>query len=759
MTRTLLITIFSCFLFSTSLIAQDLILCSYLTSKGDYYAINNYREEYGLMDGNGKVVLEVKYHKLLHVEEGLFIFQDKTEKKYGLVEVGKGEIVPPKYDEIKSFSNGYARVFTKLGFNYDWGLIDKSGKEIIPLGEESMLDYAEGLVPVKKDNKWGFMDLESNWMIDPIFSFVSPFKNGFAPAKFNDLWGYIDKNGEWTIKPQFADAQSFNNGLAVVKKKHSKAEYLIDRKGKLLLEQGYSAIYAWGKQGLWKVQNFDEKYAIVNNTGKPISKWYKNLYFPVNGFIEVSNEGYKDGLIDLSGKEIIPLKYEDVGFEKFGLIAVNNDWKWGYFDTKGNKVIDFQYDKAFAFISEDRGVVLHNNETLLIDRSGRVIDKYPVIAYGANLKGTTLRLHTRSGFFIFDDQLKLIKQLDYDEIGDMKNGYSTVKSQKNYGIIDLEGELVVPTQYSQIMDFSEGRTAAVIEGAQTAILIGEGGKKIGDIATYKYYGPFKEGLAKVVTNVGPGYINKDGEIAFTVDNCSNISDFAEGLAFYQDHSTQLYGFINQKGKKVIEAEYQELTVFKDGIAIVKKDGKFGAINTKNKAVVPLEYDDYSLFFNDHAFFKKNDKWGLLDKTGKVLLDFQFEDVSTVSKGSVEFPVAMKKGSNWGFVDQKGDWVTEAIYTEVGNFHEGYTWVKSTNGKVGVINAKGESVVPNIYSGGQMLNEKYSIVAYQHNNSEIRAVIDHTNHILGLPWVLHAAGSYENRILVKGDALHFLYELK
>lgn len=73
----------------------------------------------------------------------------------------------------------------------------------------------------------------------------------------------------------------------------------------------------------------------------------------------------KWGFIDRYGKEVVPLKYQDVGgnfgFNE-GLAAVEQNNKWGYVDKTGREVIPPQYEEAHAFIKGKAKVTLNGKE-------------------------------------------------------------------------------------------------------------------------------------------------------------------------------------------------------------------------------------------------------------------------------------------------------------------------------------------------------------------------------------------------------------
>lgn len=78
--------------------------------------------------------------------------------------------------------------------------------------------FTQGLVQACTDGKWGYVDKEGNYVINPQFDAAYTFSdNGLAVVEVNNKYGYIDKKGNYVINPQFDDANYFtSDGLAVV---------------------------------------------------------------------------------------------------------------------------------------------------------------------------------------------------------------------------------------------------------------------------------------------------------------------------------------------------------------------------------------------------------------------------------------------------------------------------------------------------------------------------------------------------------------
>jgi len=77
-----------------------------------------------------------------------------------------------------------------------WGVINKTGETIIPFKYDELKIFTEGLIGFKSNGKYGFMDINENVRIKPIYDDVSSFNNGLAVVRIEDRAYLIDKEGE-----------------------------------------------------------------------------------------------------------------------------------------------------------------------------------------------------------------------------------------------------------------------------------------------------------------------------------------------------------------------------------------------------------------------------------------------------------------------------------------------------------------------------------------------------------------------------------
>ncbi len=135
---------------------------------------------------------------------------------YGFAKATGEIVVEPQYDSAGPFGpNGLAPVHkdNKAGF------IDTQGTVQIPLQFLDAKTFGDnGLAPVKTSAGWGYIDAHGAFVIPPHYSDAKPFNDkDLAPAA-DRLWGYIDHTGAFVISPRFDDAWTFwPDGTALVK--------------------------------------------------------------------------------------------------------------------------------------------------------------------------------------------------------------------------------------------------------------------------------------------------------------------------------------------------------------------------------------------------------------------------------------------------------------------------------------------------------------------------------------------------------------
>ena len=342
--------------------------------------------KWGFIDKTGKEVISLKYDEVRYFFEGMALV--RIDGKWGFVDKAGEEVIPLKYDEARSFSEGMASVC----ISGKWGFVDKTGKEVISLKYDNVYTFSEGTAGVWVGNwpnvKCGFIDHTGREVVPLKYGYVDYFSEGFARVSSDYVsddrkWGFVDKAGNEVIPLKYEHASDFTDGLAYVTYKSIGAEGgYIDKSGKeivSLVEDYVPSNFGELAEGMIPVvsrHNYKEGYLDITGMevvpmkydgARCFSEGMAMVCVQVAGGY-VPHQYCKYGFVDKTGIEVVPLKYDKAFSFSEGFAAVCNDAKWGFVDKFGKEVIPLEYEEASSF-SEGLAAVRSGNKTGFISIS------------------------------------------------------------------------------------------------------------------------------------------------------------------------------------------------------------------------------------------------------------------------------------------------------------------------------------------------------------------------------------------------------
>jgi hypothetical protein len=176
----------------------------------------------GFIDKSGNIVIEPYFDKAFYFSEGLAAVE--LSGQWGFIDKKGRFVINPQFGHVSTFQGGVARVRPKNVTRSRSGIIDREGRYILEPGQYETHDsfygtesgFSEGMCGVKfidaewddsklcyAGEKWGFINMNSERVIHPLFDNCSPFHEGLASVMINEQWGFIDKSGKIVIPPQF----------------------------------------------------------------------------------------------------------------------------------------------------------------------------------------------------------------------------------------------------------------------------------------------------------------------------------------------------------------------------------------------------------------------------------------------------------------------------------------------------------------------------------------------------------------------------
>ncbi|MBQ7785166.1 MAG: WG repeat-containing protein [Clostridia bacterium] len=131
-----------------------------------------------------------------------------------------------RFDKAYAFSEGYACVCK----NDLWGFVDPQMQFVSPCKWQQVSSFSDGMAAVYDGSKWGFINNLGEEVVPCEWDYVGDFHEGRARVFRGTLkknypdegaWGYIDRTGELIIPCEWDEAGDFNEGLACVIKEGS----------------------------------------------------------------------------------------------------------------------------------------------------------------------------------------------------------------------------------------------------------------------------------------------------------------------------------------------------------------------------------------------------------------------------------------------------------------------------------------------------------------------------------------------------------
>lgn len=233
---------------------------------------------WGMMDKDLTTVIQPAYAWIGNMsDEGLVCARMDGAEKYGYLNK-KGEwAIPSNYEDAAMFEDGVAVV--RVGDK--WGAIDTKGQFQINANYDMLESLGEGRLSFCNDaktRKGGMMDTKGNVIVQPIYDGCSFFAdNGLLPVRQDDKWGYINKSGDIKLPFNYYSAAPFYEGYAWIKRT-DKSEYeLIDINGNTVIRLGEkdipNSVFHNGLCQIYTKSEKGETYKYIDTKGNMVYSW------------------------------------------------------------------------------------------------------------------------------------------------------------------------------------------------------------------------------------------------------------------------------------------------------------------------------------------------------------------------------------------------------------------------------------------------------------------------------------------------------
>ncbi len=322
-----------------------------------------------------------------------------------------------------------------------------------------------------------------------------------------------------------------------------------------------------------------------------------------NYFLVYQNRYF--GLLDSTGRQIVPCQYDDIDRFYDGMAEVVRNGKHGYVNQQGRLVIPLIYDRANPFQYGEAMVVTAVGDVGYLNRNGKPVQPFSQLGRpyfkSRYTKGWTgqpyIGRQNRESvgeFYMGDGGSDYVPQRLPSAQTYRKTGLSLIaggdKQNRRYGLTDSVGHIVFPLVFDDMNETS--------------------------------------------------YAWKD---------------------WVRVRKDDRYGFLDRaSGKLVIPMRYEESQPSAYNRIWVKRHGQWGSIDRTGKIVVPFQFAAVSAYREHRAIARRNNHVGYIDTLGQLITPIEYDRASHYQQGKAK----VYKGDSWFSVDAQGQVVASGLQSAV-----------------------------------------------------------------------------------------------
>ncbi len=406
---------------------KEIIPCEFDNVEGPFHGATDYfivekSSKYGAYKTDGTPLLPCDYQKVGKEGSELILIQQND--KTGFADATGKVAIPCKFEDARPFNAAYTAVSERQKEELVWNFIDKTGKVVATPEYEDASTFQNGVCPIMRKGKWGFVGLDLDEFAykyeytfsddEERWSYRRSAANDPIPVAKAGKYGYINRQGKEIVKCQYEDAFAFVDGAARVMKGGKYG--LIDKTGAQVLPTVYDAM----------------EYDFAHNALTVV-------------------KGGKRGLV-VSGKLILPCEYTSIkmldveGEKSDRLCIVEKNGLSGIFNLDGGK---FVADCKYKSIAVSDGIFVMNGGETYLTIKGATVPAETLAAFAsAQEKDGKWRIVDHSG--------KALSAYIFDQVGDFENGLAPVKIVNRWGVVDKHAKIVVPCIYEDVKILDNG---------------------------------------------------------------------------------------------------------------------------------------------------------------------------------------------------------------------------------------------------------------------------------------------------------------
>lgn len=621
----------------------------------DYYLLKK-DKKWGVSDTLGNWITEPNYQKIEHLGTHFLLLSNSEQEL--VLSLPMRKIICKNAEKITLLAEDMPDKL-KINQSAAWGIMDTLGNWVLDCKYQEIDFFAANSFRVKVGEKWGIIGDNKQEILPATLDFIGSLSRTVAVAALGGKQGIIKMNGEWALEPNYENLPLADNHVYIKNTNNSSMmSWEFDEEGNLQNQNQYNnfrsiRVRSGGSQSNTTVSNARSTTppnAVPQHFINDSTSWVFEGKSRLWGIKDTRNDKWR-----LPPTYSTFVNYHDLGFS---VVSRRKPDIGGKLEFEGQ---EFKMNEVFGIVHNTRAMPITRLEFLDVNITDITVNKLPVAR--CIFVGGKHGLIARSGKVIASG---------YAFIGDFSEGKARA-CPKSTLLVDINERQ--PRNFGSFGSYMAGIMAAYSPSGynnpyieadlyRKGMLYCEEGKwgfidttgRLYIPAQYDYVGDFTENVAIARKGNKWGLLGADNRpvLDFQFDDLDYLPQTKEKL-LQASRFQPLIGVIDSNGRVVISVNYERINPFFDGMAAVRKNGKWGYVNTEGKEVIPCEY--------------------------RAVRDFS------------EGLAAVQQKGRWGFINTSGAWVIKAQYSSAGDFKQGVAWV--SNGRYLYINPQGQQAITGI----------------------------------------------------------------
>jgi len=210
--------------------------------------------------------------------------------------------------------------------NKTWGLIDRECREVLPCEYKEFQYWGNPAYVKNSSGRWGVLHQDLHWILPCQYQAIRSFGENYWVQEEDSLWGLMNGSGQWLLPQRFQNMEHLNPSDVGAKVTLDGRWGLVGKDGRFLLPCRFEGIwFRYNREGPnWTVSIKENGlYGMIDHTGREIIPIRYDSLRDWNG-LNIAEENGSFTILDREGHPALPCQFHELEYCGAGLIVKEN---------------------------------------------------------------------------------------------------------------------------------------------------------------------------------------------------------------------------------------------------------------------------------------------------------------------------------------------------------------------------------------------------------------------------------------------------